>query len=672
MATYKYWCPAAGASSSSPRPLNPSMCLVPANPDISGIGVRIAIYLQNLLGFIPAVWAVWDWKVTDHELESAETQSTTNLVLAFAILISCIVQAFTLGLTSYHATVVLSLSWMNNTNAFIYFLLYVHYKSQGLEPQVAPQWSSWIKHIQGQTKALFSLPTISLATTIGAQAATHNVASQTGRKDGKGGVKVLFRRIALFLGSLHLTLMAGLGIWLWSSPRSFGIADASCAVDSAHLAIVGARVPFGSNALRVVSLAVYSLFILPGFNLLLPMSAFLGLYLWHHARWVKVQSGTSASAAVGPIRARIARLYRTAVASPVFAVFVGLGFLLVVNIVFVADIELTLRRNQGIQETEEKQWGFGQILAMLLVFLPLRDVVEMILARRLHRQEEQIRKHVQAAAWTKAVLRKDVSSILQLVDEGADPNVSVEGGWTALEVAIVAQNSNAVHFLTHARHCAANVAIKFHDGRTPLQVAALDDNWEIIRILVDAKVDIDAVNADGQTALELAALEKKWGVAEGLITAGANPNLIFRDGRTVLELAANGRRWGTVRCLAGAAADLNHCFKGCKPDVWGEVDDGVANVRTILHAACYHREHDLISFLLDKGADPNAVAFEAEDEGKPGPPLMGAFEYGSAFHYVCSIEGDAALPLVRKALECGADPNLQGLTVRSLFRTDIV
>ena len=134
------------------------MCLVPANPDISGIGVRIAIYLQNLLGFIPAIWAIWDWKVTDHELESAETQTTTNLVLAFAILISCIVQAFTLGLTSYHATVVLSLSWMNNTNAFIYFLLYVHYKSQGQKPQVVPQWSSWIDHVKDQTKALFTFP----------------------------------------------------------------------------------------------------------------------------------------------------------------------------------------------------------------------------------------------------------------------------------------------------------------------------------------------------------------------------------------------------------------------------------------------------------------------------------------------------------------------------------
>ncbi|KAF6761843.1 hypothetical protein DFP72DRAFT_879812, partial [Ephemerocybe angulata] len=73
-------------------------CIIPGNPDIAGIGVRIAIYVQNLLCFLPAFWALFDGKVTQSELDAAETQATTNLVLAFAILISSIVQAQTLGL----------------------------------------------------------------------------------------------------------------------------------------------------------------------------------------------------------------------------------------------------------------------------------------------------------------------------------------------------------------------------------------------------------------------------------------------------------------------------------------------------------------------------------------------------------------------------------------------
>ncbi|KAF6763530.1 hypothetical protein DFP72DRAFT_477904, partial [Ephemerocybe angulata] len=127
------------------------MCLIPANPDIAGIGVRIAIYAQNLLCFFPAFWALLDGKVTETELESAEKQATTNLVLAFAILISSMVQATTLGLTSYHASIVLNMSWMNNTNAFIYFLLYVQHKSQSISGSghvVEPTFRAWARHIR--------------------------------------------------------------------------------------------------------------------------------------------------------------------------------------------------------------------------------------------------------------------------------------------------------------------------------------------------------------------------------------------------------------------------------------------------------------------------------------------------------------------------------------------
>ena len=127
-------------------------CTIPANPDISGIGVRSAIYAQNFLCFILAIWALLDGKVTLEELEYAEMQTTTNLVLAFAILISSIVQALTLGMSSYHGNIVLMMSWMNNTNAFVYFILYAHYKV-GLphgQGKVNATWKAWLCHIQSQ------------------------------------------------------------------------------------------------------------------------------------------------------------------------------------------------------------------------------------------------------------------------------------------------------------------------------------------------------------------------------------------------------------------------------------------------------------------------------------------------------------------------------------------
>ncbi|KAJ7270878.1 hypothetical protein C8J57DRAFT_1065149, partial [Mycena rebaudengoi] len=120
---------------------------IPANPDISGIGVRAAIYAQNLLSFIPAISALWDGEVSSYELQAIEVQSLTSLTTALAILISAIVQAQTLNLSNFHAGVILSLSWMNNTNTFLYFLLYYQHRNRPGAEKVNPDASSWMKHL---------------------------------------------------------------------------------------------------------------------------------------------------------------------------------------------------------------------------------------------------------------------------------------------------------------------------------------------------------------------------------------------------------------------------------------------------------------------------------------------------------------------------------------------
>ncbi|TEB31562.1 hypothetical protein FA13DRAFT_1593281, partial [Coprinellus micaceus] len=99
-------------------------------PDIAGIGVRIAVYWQCLFSFIIPFWYAWDGVITVSELRSAKAHATTNLTLAFTILLSAFVQAFTRGITNYHTTIILNLSWMNNTNGSIYFLLYLRYMCQ--------------------------------------------------------------------------------------------------------------------------------------------------------------------------------------------------------------------------------------------------------------------------------------------------------------------------------------------------------------------------------------------------------------------------------------------------------------------------------------------------------------------------------------------------------------
>ncbi|KAF8527962.1 hypothetical protein BU17DRAFT_38690, partial [Hysterangium stoloniferum] len=127
--------------------MNLDKCL-PVDPDISGIGVRGAIYAQNFLFFLSLVVYLWDKRVTPGELAGIREQSIGNLAVAFSILITTIILAKGLGsqgpaISSFHAAIVLDLSWMNNTSTWIWFILFAHQRSTIKSRCTDPTWSAW-------------------------------------------------------------------------------------------------------------------------------------------------------------------------------------------------------------------------------------------------------------------------------------------------------------------------------------------------------------------------------------------------------------------------------------------------------------------------------------------------------------------------------------------------
>ncbi|KAJ7884224.1 hypothetical protein B0H13DRAFT_1628790, partial [Mycena leptocephala] len=122
---------------------------IPPNPDISGIGVCIAIYAQNFLCFLPVVIHLWDGTISTDELDGIKDQSIGMLAIAFAILISTIVQAKSGGnnptITNYHAAIVLDLSWINNTSTWIWFILFVHNRTKNNTKPVPATWWEWYR-----------------------------------------------------------------------------------------------------------------------------------------------------------------------------------------------------------------------------------------------------------------------------------------------------------------------------------------------------------------------------------------------------------------------------------------------------------------------------------------------------------------------------------------------
>jgi hypothetical protein len=111
---------------------------------------------------------------------------------------------------------------------------------------------------------------------------------------------------------------------------------------------------------------------------------------------------------------------------------VGLGCLAVINIILLVDVELTLWRNKDNQSPEEDEWGFGQVLALLLLVVPLRDFVGSILdIQEKVKGEEQAKKNIQKSF--EKHLRQAIDGdtfvghdFQALIEQGADPNTELK------------------------------------------------------------------------------------------------------------------------------------------------------------------------------------------------------------------------------------------------------
>lgn len=282
-------------------PLIPDQC-IEANPDISGIGVRLSIYLQNFIGPILTFLAFLDQKVEVGELDVVEAASTSVLLTACALLSSAFVQARSLGMSTYHALIILNLAWMNNTNTFVYAI----------------------------------------------------ICSYQNTEKGRFFTRLRLRpprdRILPFLvGSLHLSFVAGFGLWFWTTIDKFGT-GAQCELQLPLLyPILGRQILVTSTALRVVSLTLYAIIALPGVNVLVIM-------------WI---IGGTANV-----------LFHFIPSTPfLLPGCFWLVMLVGINVIVIADTEIMIRHTKRFVMSGESDWTFGQTLAVILLLLPLRDVI---------------------------------------------------------------------------------------------------------------------------------------------------------------------------------------------------------------------------------------------------------------------------------------------------------
>jgi ankyrin repeat protein len=147
-------------------------------------------------------------------------------------------------------------------------------------------------------------------------------------------------------------------------------------------------------------------------------------------------------------------------------------------------------------------------------------------------------------------------------------------------------------------------------GETALMTCARTGNVDAVKVLLAAGADVHGKESKrGQTALMWAAAEGHVETVEALLAAGASIGSRLDSGFTPFLLAVREGQLGVVRALLKAGADVNDTIRpveasGPRPA------SGAGAPRTgvsALHLAVTNAHFELASFLLDAGANPNAI-----------------------------------------------------------------
>ncbi len=160
-------------------------------------------------------------------------------------------------------------------------------------------------------------------------------------------------------------------------------------------------------------------------------------------------------------------------------------------------------------------------------------------------------------------------------------------GNTALILAIYGGDMNMIKVLIEAK---ADVNTADKDGVTALMWAAIKSRSDAVKALIEAKAGLNAADKDGWTALMWAARKYNESVMEALIEAKADLNAIDINGYTALSYAARDGDTNVVKILIEAKADLNTLTK---------------NNETALMLAAQNGHTDVVKALIEAMADLN-------------------------------------------------------------------
>ena len=242
-----------------------------------------------------------------------------------------------------------------------------------------------------------------------------------------------------------------------------------------------------------------------------------------------------------------------------------------------------------------------------------------------------------------------------LVRHGADVNVQISNGFTALHLSVQKNHENLIKLLLANK---VDVNIQDEYGYTPLHLSAREGNENLVRLFLEHTVDVNLKDNLGYTPLHWCARKGNENLCRLLLEHNADVNIQDAYGYTPLHLSARKGNKNLCRLLLEHTADVNLKDNlGYTPLHWcaregnenlcrllleqnADVNIQDAYGYTSLHLSAEKSDENLCRLLLEHNADVNIQ----NDQGYT--PL----------HW-CAREGNENL--CRLLLEHKADVNIQ-------------
>ena len=239
---------------------------------------------------------------------------------------------------------------------------------------------------------------------------------------------------------------------------------------------------------------------------------------------------------------------------------------------------------------------------------------------------------------------RDWEAVRSLIDQGADVTSTAPDGATALHWASYWDDVETAELLIRA---GAEVDAANDLGAVPLWIASLNGSASMVQTLLEAGADPNAALLSGEAPIMTAARTGNPGVVERLLAAGADPNVTATRGQTALMWAVSQQHSDVVGVLLEYGADIH-----ARSATWSQVmavspHSNPANQQAVPHGgntaltfaarvgdlasarmlvnaganvndtdergvsvmvlAAHSGFRDLVEFMLDEGADPNAA-----------------------------------------------------------------